>query len=37
MQDGILRFHKSIEELREDTGEQKLSKVISNVMLKINQ
>lgn len=37
MQDGKLCFHKSIEELRVDTGEQKLSKVIANVMLKGNR
>lgn len=35
MQDGKLCFHKSIEDLREDTGEQKLSKAIASVMLKI--
>lgn len=34
MQDGQLRFHKSIEELRLDTGEEKLSKVIASVMIK---
>ena len=33
MQDGELRFHKSIAELREDTGEEKLSKAIAHVML----
>lgn len=32
MQDGSLRFHKSFEELRSDTGEQKLSKAIARVM-----
>jgi len=32
MQDGNLLFHKSIELLREDTGEQKLSKAIASVM-----
>ncbi|NNV56291.1 ABC transporter ATP-binding protein [Limnovirga soli] len=32
MQDGSLRFHKSFEELRSDTGEQKLSKAIAQVM-----
>lgn len=32
MQDGSLRFHKSFEELRRDTGEQKLSKAIARVM-----
>ncbi|MEP7254450.1 MAG: ABC transporter ATP-binding protein [Ferruginibacter sp.] len=36
MQDGKLCFHKSIYDLREDTGEQKLSKAIANVMLKNN-
>jgi Cu-processing system ATP-binding protein len=35
MQEGQLLFHKTIEELRKDTGEQKLSKVISNLMSKI--
>lgn len=34
MQDGKLCFHKSISDLREDTGEQKLSKAIASVMLK---
>jgi len=34
MQDGMLQFHKSIEDLRADTGEQKLSKAIASVMLK---
>ena len=34
MQDGKLCFHKSIKELREDTGEEKLSRAIANVMLK---
>jgi len=34
MQDGQLRFHKTIEELRNDTGEEKLSKAIANVMIK---
>lgn len=33
MQDGNLIFHKSIGELRENTGEEKLSKVIANIML----
>ncbi len=37
MQEGKLRFHKSIEDLRADTGEQKLSKAIASVMLKANQ
>lgn len=32
MQEGQLRFHKSIEELRLDTGEQKLSRAIASVM-----
>ena len=32
MQDGSLRFHKSFEALRNDTGEQKLSKAIARVM-----
>ncbi|MBI2282460.1 MAG: ABC transporter ATP-binding protein [Bacteroidetes bacterium] len=33
MQDGELRFHKSIEALRADTGHEKLSKAIAHVML----
>ena len=33
MQDGKLCFHKSIASLREETGEEKLSKAIANVML----
>ncbi len=34
MQDGKLCFHKTIDALREDTGERKLSKAISSVMSK---
>ncbi|OIR01361.1 putative ABC transporter ATP-binding protein YxlF [mine drainage metagenome] len=34
MQDGQLKFHKTIEALRKDTGEEKLSKAIANVMIK---
>ena len=34
MQDGKLCFHKSISDLRTDTGEEKLSKAIASVMLK---
>ena len=34
MQDGLLQFHKTIENLRLDTGEEKLSKAIASVMLK---
>ncbi|HEX3023907.1 MAG TPA: hypothetical protein VHP12_01755 [Chitinophagaceae bacterium] len=34
MQEGQLIFHKTIEMLREDTGEKKLSKAIANVMIK---
>ena len=34
MQEGKLCFHKSISELRTDTGEEKLSKAIAAVMLK---
>ncbi len=34
MQDGKLLFHKSIDELREYTGEQKLNKAIAKIMLK---
>jgi Cu-processing system ATP-binding protein len=33
MQDGKLCFHKNIHDLREDTGEEKLSRAIANVML----
>lgn len=33
MQDGELRFHKTIEALRTDTGEEKLSKAIARVMI----
>jgi Cu-processing system ATP-binding protein len=32
MQEGQLRFHKSLEDLRSDTGEEKLSKAIARVM-----
>ena len=32
LQDGKLRFHRSIDELRIHTGEQKLSKVIANIL-----
>ncbi len=32
MQDGKLRFHKDIEELRQDTGEEKLAKAIAKIM-----
>jgi hypothetical protein len=34
MQDGELLFHKSIDDLREYTGEQKLNKAIAKIMLK---
>jgi Cu-processing system ATP-binding protein len=34
MQESKLIFHKSIENLRKDTGEEKLSKAIASVMLK---
>jgi len=33
MQDGKLKFRKTVEELRSDTGEIKLSKAIANIML----
>lgn len=36
MQDGKLCFHKKIEDLQTDTGEQKLSKAIASVMLKMS-
>lgn len=32
MQEGQVRFHKSIEELRADTGEEKLNKAIAHIM-----
>jgi len=32
MQEGKLRFHKSLEQLKEDTGEMKLSRAIAQVM-----
>lgn len=32
LQEGKLRFHKTIEQLREDTGESKLSKVVARIM-----
>ena len=35
MQEGKLIFHKSIEDLRADTGQEKLSKAIASVMLKM--
>ena len=35
MQDGRLQFHKSLERLRADTGEEKLAKAIASVMLKM--
>jgi Cu-processing system ATP-binding protein len=34
MQDGNLLFHKQLDELRRDTGEQKLSKAVAAIMLK---
>ncbi len=33
MQDGVLRFHQPVEKLKEQTGQQKLSKAIAAVML----
>lgn len=36
LQDGNLKFHTSIQELRNKTGEQKLSRAIANVMLNRN-
>jgi Cu-processing system ATP-binding protein len=32
LQEGKLRFHKTVEQLREDTGESKLSKVVARIM-----
>ena len=37
MQDGALQFHKTIEQLRKDTGQEKLSKAIAKVMLTLPQ
>ena len=34
MQDGKLIFHKNINDLRMDTGEEKLSKAIASLMVK---
>lgn len=34
MQEGKLCFHKNINDLREDTGEQKLSRAIASIMIK---
>lgn len=36
MQEGKICFHKKIEDLQQDTGQQKLSKAIASVMLKMN-
>lgn len=36
LQEGSLQFHKSIEQLREDTGEEKLARAIARVMQKSN-
>ena len=36
MQDGKLKFHKSFEQLKEDTGEVQLSKAIAHVMKSSN-
>ncbi|MBL0145093.1 MAG: ABC transporter ATP-binding protein [Chitinophagaceae bacterium] len=35
MQDGVLKFHKSIEDLRAETGQEKLAKAIASVMVKM--
>ena len=35
MQDGCLQFHKSIQDLRAETGQEKLSKAIASVMVKM--
>lgn len=37
LQDGKLRFHKTIDQLRADTGEQKLARAIAHVMQLNNQ
>lgn len=37
MQDGNLRFHKSITALQQDTGEEKLNKAIASIMSKVNR
>ena len=34
MQEGKLGFHRSMQELRKETGEEKLSKAIAHIMLK---
>ncbi len=34
MSEGKLLFHKDIQELRQDTGQQKLSKAIASIMVK---
>jgi Cu-processing system ATP-binding protein len=34
MQDGHLLFHKSIDQLKQDTGEERLAKAIASVMVK---
>ncbi len=36
LQEGKLRFHKTVEQLREDTGESKLSKVVARIMQQSN-
>jgi len=37
MQDGNLKFHKSIAALQQDTGEEKLNKAIASIMSKANR
>ncbi len=34
MQDGKLKFHKSLQDLQKDTGEEKLNKAIASIMLR---
>lgn len=34
MQDGSIRFHKTVEQLKEDTNEERISKAIANVLKK---
>ncbi len=37
MQDGVLKFHKSIAILQQETGEEKLNKAIASIMSKANR
>lgn len=33
MQEGVIRFHKKVDELRKETGEERLSKVVARIMM----